>query len=66
TAEDGSPRLATGGDDGTVRIWEPGAREGHALPLQDPVHALAAGHGLLAAGTRAGFLAVDIHPYSPT
>ncbi|GJF30280.1 hypothetical protein KNE206_29800 [Kitasatospora sp. NE20-6] len=60
TAEDGSPRLATSGYDGTVRLWNPRAPEGHTLPLADPVHALAAGHGLLAAGTRAGFLAVDI------
>ncbi|GJF34986.1 hypothetical protein KNE206_76860 [Kitasatospora sp. NE20-6] len=59
-APDGTPRLATGsGDDRTVRIWNPWTRAGHVLPLADDVNALASGHGLLIAGTNAGFLVID-------
>ncbi|MFE6868833.1 AAA family ATPase [Kitasatospora sp. NPDC057692] len=68
SAPDGTPRLATGGDDGTVRIWNPTTRTGHALPLVNSVYALTAGHGLLVAGTRKGFFAIDLSsvPTHPT
>ncbi|MFF1948884.1 hypothetical protein, partial [Kitasatospora herbaricolor] len=59
-APDGSPRLATGGDDRTVRIWNPATRIGHALPLVEQVHALAEHHGLLVAGTLSGYLVIDV------
>ncbi|MFD8884654.1 hypothetical protein ACFV0H_19325 [Streptomyces erythrochromogenes] len=57
--------LATASDDQTVRIWNPHTRTGHAPPLSEPVLALAAGHGLLVAGTEAGYLAIDISSIHP-
>ncbi|UQA92337.1 WD40 repeat domain-containing protein [Streptomyces halobius] len=60
TAADGNPRLATGGGDETVRIWNPQSRTGHTLPLATKVHALAACHGMLIAGTSSGCLAIGI------
>ncbi|MFB7676580.1 AAA family ATPase [Kitasatospora purpeofusca] len=60
TAPDGTPRLATGGYDGTVRIWDPRTRTAHVLPMADEINALASGHNLLIAGTKTGFLAIDV------
>ncbi|MFJ3973529.1 hypothetical protein ACIPYR_36050, partial [Streptomyces parvus] len=56
----GTPRLATGSDDGTVGIWNPQSRTGHALPLVDPIYSLSAGSGLLIAGTSSGHVVIDI------
>ncbi|MGW4839673.1 hypothetical protein [Streptomyces globisporus] len=59
-APDGTPRLATGSQDGTVRIWNPTTKQETLLPLAANIHALAATGGLLIAGTDAGFLCFDL------
>ncbi|MET8540754.1 hypothetical protein ABZW03_08885 [Kitasatospora sp. NPDC004799] len=62
-ASDGTPRIATADSDGTVRIWDPATGTGTALPLATRINSLAAGHGLLIAGTKDGFLCLDISGY---
>ncbi|MFF8429107.1 hypothetical protein ACF07Y_29010 [Streptomyces sp. NPDC016566] len=59
-APDGTPRLATGSHDGTVRIWNPRNRKAHTLFLADQVYALTEHRGLLIAGTDSGYLGIDI------
>ncbi|MFG2919266.1 hypothetical protein ACGF0D_41110 [Kitasatospora sp. NPDC048298] len=59
-APDGTARVASCSIDKTVRIWDPHTRTGQTLNLADGVEALAEGHGLLIAGTRSGYLAIDI------
>lgn len=52
--------LATGSDDNTVRLWDPGTRECVAtVPTRDRVTALEVVAGSLAVGTAAGLFLVD-------
>ncbi|MFD9339827.1 hypothetical protein ACFWBF_36425, partial [Streptomyces sp. NPDC060028] len=55
-----TPRLASTGDDQTLRIWNPHTRTAHTLSLADRIHALMEHRGLLIAATASGYLAIDI------
>ncbi|RAJ29176.1 hypothetical protein K353_06684, partial [Kitasatospora sp. SolWspMP-SS2h] len=61
TISDGTPRLATlGEDDQTVQILDPVSTTVRTLYLAERVHALTELHGLLIATTNSGYLAIDI------
>ncbi|WP_306316938.1 MULTISPECIES: WD40 repeat domain-containing protein [unclassified Streptomyces] len=61
----GRRMVATGGDEGVLRLWDPetGEREtgepAHALPVGAPINALVVVDGLLVIGSRDGLIALE-------
>ncbi|MFV0258293.1 MAG: hypothetical protein ACK5PP_07585 [Acidimicrobiales bacterium] len=59
---DGRPRVVSGSDDGTVRVWDPVSGVSVRIPLLRPVHALAARGGTVAVGTDRSLLILSLSP----
>ena len=61
--QDGQPRLASGGDDRTVRIWDPTTGVGQnvlVIPVYHPVLALTYETGLLCLALSGGMLTIQV------
>jgi hypothetical protein len=61
---DGRMLLATGGDDRTVRIWDPDNHNAHrVIPVHHPVAALPSLSGrTIAVGLTSGVLVLEVRP----
>jgi WD40 repeat protein len=55
-------QVVTGGDDGFLRVWDLTLEPQAEIALDAEVTGLAAGDGIVLAGTMAGVVAIDLHP----